>query len=206
MTGVVTLVIIQPVWQGKRWTWPTALASLAIPAIGGMYMTFVSFVEDALPPSMVITLVGLPGYWGLLLLRSDRTRRGIDFVVFTLLGVGATLSFVIAFGAMRQLMARPSKPLFVDTKIVSLTIGGPVSGIGAGLIFAAIPLLAARKSAGWWLGVIGGTSIVVANLPTFVISQSLYYLMAAIAGLILTAALLMPAVKEYLIGSSARGG
>jgi hypothetical protein len=211
VAGVTCVTIAYGLWKGKGWAWPVALACLAVPAAGGMYMTlpFVSFVEDAFPPSMVITLVGLAGYWGVLLLRSDRASRGIDLLVFTLLGVVATLSFVVAFGAMRQLMARPGKPMFVSAKIASLTVGGPVSGIGAALVFAAIPLLAARKPAGWWLGLIGGASIAAATLPTFVISRSLYYLMGTVGSMILTATLLVPAVRRHLIGSStaaANGG
>jgi len=205
VAGVTVIGVAYPLWKGEGWTWPVALGCLAVPAAGGMYMTlpFVSFVEGAFPPSMVITLVGLAGYWGVLLLRSDRARRGIDLLVFTLLGVVATLSFVVAFGAMRQLMARPGKPMFVSAKIASLTVGGPVSGIGAALVFAAIPLLAARKPGGWWLGLIGGASIAAANLPTFVISQSLYYLMGTVGGALLTATLLVPGVRRYLVGSPA---
>ncbi len=208
VAGVVCIVIARALWRGHGWTWPVALSCLALPAIGGMYMMlpFVSFVKDAFPPSMIITLVGLFAYWLVLLLRTDRVKKGLDFLVFTLLGVVTTLSFVIAFGAMRQLMARPGKPLFANVKIVSLTVGGPVSGIGAGLVFAAIPLLAARKPAGWWLGVIGSASIVLANLPTFLISKSLYYLMGSIGGLILTGVLIVPTVREHLIGSRAQSG
>jgi hypothetical protein len=202
VAGIVSIIMAYPIWKREEWAWPVALASAAIPAIGGMYMMlpFVSFVEDTFPPSIIIMLVGLVAYGGLLLLRTDREKRGIDVLVFTLLGVVTTLSFVIAFGAMRQLMARPEKPLFVNTKIVSLTIGGPVSGIAAILVFAAIPLLAARKPGGWWLGLIGGVSVVAANLPTFIISQSFYYLMGTIGGLLLAATLLIPKIRRYLIG------
>ncbi|MGD1993730.1 MAG: hypothetical protein PVI59_11105 [Anaerolineae bacterium] len=76
-----------------------------------------------------------------------------------------------------------------------------MSGLAAALVFAAIPLLAARKPAGWWLALIGGVSIVAANLPAFVISQSFYYLMGTIGRLLLTVILLIPAVRRYLIGS-----
>jgi hypothetical protein len=204
VAGIACIIIAPALRKGEDWTWPVALSCLALPAIGGMYMMlpFVSFVKDAFPPSMIITLVGLVAYWLVLLLRTDRGKKGVDFLVFTLLGVVTALSFVIAFGAMRQLMARPGKPLFANIKIVSLTVGGPVSGIGAALVFSAIPLLAARKTAGWWLGFIGATSVLVANLPTFLISRSFYYLMGAVGGLALTAVLFLPTVREYLIGSS----
>ncbi|MGD2164208.1 MAG: hypothetical protein PVH50_01630 [Anaerolineae bacterium] len=204
VAGVTCVTIAYGLWKGKGWAWPVALACLAVPAAGGMYMTlpFVSFVEDAFPPSMIITLVGLAGYWGVLLLRSDRARRGIDLLVFTLLGVVATLSFIVAFGAMRQLMARPGKPMFVNAKIAGLTIGGPVSGIGAALVFAAVPLLSARKAAGWWLGLIGSASVAAANLPTFAISRSVYYLMGTVGGALLAVTLLVPGVRGYLVGMS----
>jgi hypothetical protein len=103
---------------------------------------------------------------------------------------------------MRQLMARPGKPMFVNAKIATLTVGGPVSGVGAALILAAIPLLSARKAAGWWLGLIGSASVAAANLPTFAISRSVYYLMGTVGGALLTATLLVPAVRRYLVGMS----
>jgi len=204
VAGVVSIVIAYPLWKGEEWTWHVALTCLAVPAIGGMYMMlpFVSFVEDTMPPSMIITLVGLFAYWGVLLLKkSDKAHKVVNFVVFTLLGVVATESFVLGFGAMRQLMARPGKPLFVDAKITVLTIGGPVNWIGAVLVFAAIPLLAARKPLGWWLGLIAGLSIAVASLPTHFIRQATTdYLIGAGLGLALVVVLLVPAVKQRLIG------
>jgi len=204
VAGVTCLVIAYPVWKGEEWTWPVALTCLAIPAIGGMYMMlpFVSFVKDAMPPSMIITLVGLVGYWGVLLLRkSTWVQKAVNFLVFTLLGVIATESFVLGFGAMRQLMARPGKPLFMDAKITVLTIGGPVNWIGAVLVFAAIPLLAARKPAGWWLGLIAGISIAIAGVPTHLIRQATAdYLIGAILGVALVVTLLVPAIRQRLIG------
>ncbi|MGC9333566.1 MAG: hypothetical protein ACP5JJ_05415 [Anaerolineae bacterium] len=204
VAGVACLVLALPTLKGEQWTWPASLALLAVPAIGGMYMMlpFVSFVKDAMPPSIVITLVGLAGYWGVLLLkRSTRTQKAVNWLVFTLLGVITTESFVLGFGAMRQLMARPNSPLFVDAKIAILTIGGPVNWIGAALVFAAIPLLAARKPLGWWFGLIAGLSIAIAGVPTHFVRQATAdYLIGAVLGVVLVVVLLVPAVKQQLIG------
>jgi uncharacterized integral membrane protein len=201
--GVTSVTIAYALWRGRNWTWPVALACLATPAIGGMFMTlpFVARVRDGFPPSMIVALVGLVAYFGVLLLRMNRRKKGIDVLVFTLLGVVTTLGFVLGLGGLGQFMARPDWPLFVEAKTVSLSLSGPVSGISMVLAFAAIPLLAARKRAGWWLGVISGTSMFAANLPTLVISSSSYYLMGAAAGLLLAGTLLVPAVKGQLLGS-----
>ena len=44
-------------------------------------------------------------------------------------------------------MARPERPLLLGAKIAALSLSGPVSGISVALVFAAIPLLAARQKA-----------------------------------------------------------
>jgi len=203
VVGAASIAIAYPLSRGADWTWPAALACLAVPAIGGMAMTlpYVARVGDTFPPSMIVTLVGLMAYFGVLLLRTDRGKKGIDVLVFTLLGVVTTLGFVLGLGGLGQFMARPERPLLLGAKIAALSLSGPVSGISMALTYAAIPLLAARRRAGWWLGLIGSTSIFAANLPTFVISRASYYLMGAAAGLLLAATLLVPAVKSRLLGS-----
>jgi hypothetical protein len=204
VSGTACVAMSNPLSQGADWTWPAALACLAIPAIGGMAMTlpYVARVGGTFPPSMIVMLVGLTAYVGVLLLHTERRKKGIDVLVFVLLGVVATLGFVLGLGGLGQFMARPERPLLLGAKIAALSLSGPVSGISMALVFAAIPLLAARQRVGWWLGFIGATSVLVANLPTFLISRSFYYLMGAVGGLALTAVLSLPTVREYLIGSS----
>lgn len=209
VAGVAIIVMAYPLWQGEEWTWPAALACLAIPSIGGMYMMlpFVSFVKGAMPPSMIISLVGLSCYWTVLLVRrADKGQRVVNMIVFTLLGVITTESFVLGFGALRQLTARPDSPLFISAKIAILTIGGPVNWISAIMTFAAIPLLAARKPLGWWFGLIAGLSIAAAGLPTHFIRQATAdYLIGGIMGVVLMVILLIPAVKQRLVGPLTRG-
>ncbi len=204
VAGVAVIVIAYPLWQGEEWTWPAALACMAIPSIGGMYMMlpFVTFVKETMPPSMIIILVGLAGYWSVLLLKkSEKGHRATNLLVFTLLGVITTESFVLGFGALRQLMARPESPLFINAKIAILTIGGPVNWIAAIMTFAAIPLLAARKPLGWWLALIAGLSGAAASLPTHFVRQATAdYLIGAIMGIALVATLLVPTVKQRLLG------
>ncbi len=205
VAGVAVIVLAFPLWRGEDWAWPAALACTAIPSIGGMYMMlpFVTFVKNTMPPSMIITLVGLAAYWSVLLVKkSPKGHRATNFLVFTLLGVITTESFVLGFGALRQLMARPEYPLFVNSKIAILTIGGPVSWIAAIMTFAAIPLLAARKALGWWLALIAGLSLAAAGLPTHFVRQATAdYLIGAIMGVVLAAILLVPVVKQRLLGT-----
>ena len=204
VAGMAVIVIAYPLWQGEEWTWPAALACMAIPSIGGMYMMlpFVTFVKGTMPPSMIITLVGLAGYWSILLLKkSEKGHRATNLLVFTLLGVITTESFVLGFGALRQLLTRPESPLFINAKIAILTIGGPVNWIAAIMTFAAIPLLAARKPLGWWLALIAGLSGAAASLPTHFVRQATAdYLIGAIMGIALVATLLVPTVKQRLLG------
>ncbi len=202
--GIVAIVIAHPLAHEEEWTWPVALTCLAVPAVGGMYMMlpYVSFVKGHFPPPMPIILTGVIGYWILLLLKKSE-HKGIDFLVFTLLGVASAGSFVLGFGAMRQLMARPGKPLFINEKMVSLSVGGPLNWISAILVFAAIPLLAQRKAAGWWIALIGALCAVVGSVPTYFITSSAYYLIGIACGTLLAATLLVPSVKHALIEEGA---
>jgi len=206
VAGVTSILIAYPLWRGENWTWSVALTCLAVPAVTGVYMMlpFVSFVKNTFPPVLPLILVGLIGFWAILLLKaSERAQRVVDFVVFTLLGITAGGGFVLGFGAMRQLLARPGKPMFINVKMVSLTIGGPLNWVCALFVFAAIPLLARRKALGWWLALIGAVSGVVGSVPTYFISLSAFYLIGIATGTILTVTLLLPSVKRRLIGELA---
>ena len=69
------------------------------------------------------------------------------------------------------------------------------------MTFAAIPLLAARKPLGWWLALIAGLSGAAASLPTHFVRQATAdYLIGAIMGIALVATLLVPTVKQRLLG------
>ena len=65
----------------------------------------------------------------------------------------------------------------------------------------AIPLLTSRKQSGWWLGLIAGVTVIIANYPThFIRMQTSDFLVAGTLGVLLTISLLIPAFKASLLG------
>ena len=203
VAGVTLLVMTVPLYRGEDWAFAAALTALAVPSISGMFMflPYVSFVEG-FPLPMVISWVGLIGYWGVLLLRkSDRMQKVVDFLVFTFIGMLATHSFTLGIGSQRMLMTRLDKPLFAGLEWWLLTVVGEVDWIATAMLILAIPFLALRKRAGWYLALIAALSVFIIDAFTQTIRMKTWdYLYGTLiaAGLLLF--LLIPKFKARLLG------
>lgn len=164
-----------------------------------MFLPYVSFVKG-FPLPMVISWVGLLGYWSILLCRrSDRLQKVVDFLVFTFIGMLATHNFTLGIGSQRQLWTRAGQPLFDGLEWWLLTVVGEVDWIATLMLIIAIPFLALRKRAGWWLALIASLSVLIIDSYTQIIrTKTLDYLYGALlaAGLLLF--LLLPAFKVRL--------
>ncbi|MCI0478799.1 MAG: hypothetical protein L0Y55_21355 [Anaerolineales bacterium] len=200
--GVALIVSAFPIYQGKAWTLPVALLAYAMLAMGGMFMflPYVSWVKG-FPIPMTLMLVGLVGFWCMLLLRkTDRMQKLVDFLVLTFIGMLATHSFVLFTGALRMLMTRPGQPLFVGVEWWILTMVGGIDLLVVLMLVIAIPLLALRKEAGWWLALIASLSGLLIDAPTQVIRMAtfdyLYGVLLAIGTLVF---LLIPKFRQRLV-------
>jgi hypothetical protein len=202
IAGVALLVIASSIYKREDWTIPVALTAYAMPAIGGMFMflPYISWVEDAAFPvlPMVISWVGLAGFWATLILRkSAKIQKVIDLSVFTFSGMLATHSFVIGIGAARQLMTRPSSPLYEGLEWWILTMTGDIDWICTIMLIIAIPMLSVAnkdvKKAGWWLTLIAAFSILAIDAPAQLIRTNTWdYLYGSLLALGLIASLLVP--------------
>ena len=205
VAGITLLVSAPSILKGAEWTLPVALTAYAMPSIGGMFMflPYVSWVEDSFPIPIVISMVGLVGFWAMLLLRkSDRMQKIADWLVYTFIGMLATHAFVIGIGAARQLMTRPAKPLYQGVEWWILTMSGDINWIGSLGLVIAIPLLILRKKAGWYVAVISALSILVIDAPTQLIRTStLDYLYGSLLSIALLIWLFIPAFKRRLVGA-----
>jgi hypothetical protein len=202
VAGVTLLVAAIPLYRGATWAYPTGVFALAVPSLSGMFMflPYISFV-GGFPLPMVISWVGLVGFWGFLLLRkSSRAQKAVDFLTLTFIGMLATHSFVLGIGAQRMLMTRPEKPLFAGLEWWILTVVGEVDWIATLLLFASIPLLAIRKYAGWLLALIAASSVLLIDTFTQLIrTRTLDYLYGSILAAAVLVFLLLPAFKKRLI-------
>jgi hypothetical protein len=203
VAGVTLLVAAYPMYRGEEWTVPAALLATSIPAISGMFMflPYISWV-GGFPLPMVISWVGLLGYWGVLLLpKSTWPEKGVKFLVFTFLGMVVTHSFTLGIGSQRMLATRPAQPLFNGVEWWILTIVGEVDWIATLMLMAAIPLLALKKRGGWWLAIIAAFSVLLIDAPTQLVrTKTLDYLYGSLlaAGMLLF--LLLPSFKRRLLG------
>lgn len=203
VAGVTLLVIAYPLYKAESWTYPVGLSAMAIPSVSGMFMflPYISWV-GGFPLPMVISWIGLIGYWGLLMLRKSTWRdKGVNFLAFTLVGMVATHSFVLGIGSQRMLLTRPGQPLYQGVEWWVLTVVGEVVWIATVMLLVSIPLLAARRPAGWWLAVIASLSVLLVDVPTQVIRTKTFdYLYGALLAAALLITLMVPAFRRRLMG------
>ena len=203
LAGITLLVITPSIYKGQDWTWPVALAAFSIPAVGGMFMflPYISWVEG-FPLPMVISWVGLLGFWGIIFLRhAPRIEKWALFLSLTFIGMLATHAFTIGIGAMRMLLTRPEKPLFAGLEWWILTWTGEVNWICFILLMISIPLLAMRKRSGWYLALIAAIAILLVDAPTQIIrTKTMDYLYGSLLAIGVLFFINLPVFKQALLG------
>lgn len=202
--GGVTLIVIAPsLYKGEEWAYPAGLLASAFGGSGGMFMflPYVSWV-DGFPIPMAITFVSLIYFWASIFLRKVGVWEKVaQFLTLTFMGMLTTHAFVIGIAAQRMLLTRPEKPLFAGLEWWILTMSGEVNWIGVVLLIVAIPLLAFKRKAGWWLALFAACSILIVDAPTQIIrTATLDYLYGSLLSIGLLLWLLLPRFKKALLG------
>jgi len=204
--GIALIVMARAIHAGEEWTYAASLLASAFPSAGGMFMflPYVSWV-DGFPVPMIISWVGLAFFWSMILLRKvDPWLKWGNFLALTFMGMLTTHAFVVGIGNFRMLMTRPDKPLYAGLEWWILSWSAPIQWICVILFFVGLYLLAARRPAGWWLGVIGAASILAIDAPTQVIrtvltdTDSLDYLYGSLLSTGLLISLLLPGFRARL--------
>lgn len=206
--GVTLIVISGEIRKGEEWTFPLAMSMFSLPAIGGffMFLPYISFVEGSFPLPMAVSFIGLAGYWAFIFLRKgEKVTRWVYFAALTFIGMLATHAFTIGIGAQRQMMVRPNHPFYDDFAMWLFLWTGEVNWIATILLVISIPLLVIGKKRGWWLAVIGASTILVLDAFTLIFRHStLDFLYGALlAGGVLFFTVL-PYFKKHLLGSSSQ--
>ncbi len=203
VASVALLVTVYPLWKGYPWAWPVALSCISLPTIFAVIEILPFVVHMGRPPLTMIALVfGLATYWTILLLKKgDRGEKISRFFAFTFLGVVGGHINVLTMHGFKGILDRPESPLFMDLDHAIYGVEAPMNFIAMILCIVAIPLLAARKESGWWLGVIAGCVVVVANLPTHLIRMNTSdFIVATLLGAGLIVSLTLPAARKILLG------
>jgi len=162
VAGAALIVLSAPIYRGEYWARPIALGLLAVPSIAGAYMfgpTFF-FAKDAISDPLIIGLTGIVAYFIILLYeKSSVSEKVINFFVFLMLGAACAYNWTIGHASLRLLWANPD-PNVVDH---AYALGIVVNWTAVLLVMIGIPLLAARKPAGWWLCTVGSFAMFVGS-------------------------------------------
>jgi len=200
--SVTLLVTVNPLWKGYPWAWPVALSCVSLPTIFAVIEILPFVVHMGRPPLTVIVLVfGLVTFWTILLLKKGQRGEKVSrFFAFTFLGIVAGHINVLTMHGFKGILDRPESPLFIDLDHAIYGVEAPMNFIAMIMCIVAIPLLASRKEAGWWLGLIAGSIVVVANLPTHLIRMNTSdFIVATLLGIGLIVSLTIPASKRALL-------
>jgi hypothetical protein len=202
--AAVTLIVMAfPFWKGEDWPWPVILSALSLPTIFGVLVNLPYIVQYSRPSAGgFILLFGLVVYLVVLLLKQGpRIEKWARFLCMTLLGVTAGHINVLVLHSLKNLIVSPDRPYFIDIKTTVYGFEGPLNFISMVFCIVAIPLLAARKQAGWWLGLIAGITVALANYPThFIRLETSDFFVGGSLGLGLAISLLIPAFRRSLLG------
>lgn len=205
--GIVLLIIARKLYDGAQWAKAVALVCLSMPAIGAAYMlvpwmNFVSATPNAgVPPAIFIMAAGLIPYFAILLAgKSSAKEKLILLVVFTMLGVTAAYTFGNGHASHRILLGHPMLPRY-GQDIFILNYARTAGWIAVVGFVISIYLLAMRIEAGWWIAISSSAVTAVAGLLTHYFRHATVdYLLQGLAGVFLVVALLLPMVKEALLG------
>jgi len=202
VAGIALIVTSQEIRKGSEWTYPTAMALFALPAIGGMFMflPYVSWV-DGFPLPMVISMIGLVGYFSFIFLRRGTlVQKLVRWGALTFIGMLATHAFTIGIGAQRTMMTRPGYPFYQDFSWWLFNWVGEVNWVAVIPLFLSIPLLAVGKRKGWWLAVIAAVAILAIDAPTqFIRTKTLDYLYGSLLSLGVLVFMFVPLLKKHLL-------
>ncbi len=202
VAGIALILISQEIRKGEEWTYPLAMALLALPAIGGMFMflPYISWVEG-FPIPMLISFIGLVGYWSFIFLRKAEIIQKLTlFGALTFIGMLCTHAFTIGIGAQRTMMTRPGHPMYQDFTWWLFNWAGEVNWVAVILLFISIPLLAVNKRKGWWLAVIGTTAILAIDVFTQIFRMKTWdYLYGSLLALGVLLFTVLPYFKKHLL-------
>lgn len=202
VAGIALILISQEIRKGEEWTYPLAMALLALPAIGGMFMflPYISWVEG-FPIPLLISFIGLAGYWSFIFLRKAEIIQKLTlFGALTFIGMLCTHAFTIGIGAQRTMMTRPGHPMYKDFTWWLFNWAGEVNWVAVILLFISIPLLAVSKRKGWWLAVIGSTAILAIDVFTQIYRMKTWdYLYGSLLALGVLLFTVLPYFKKHLL-------
>jgi len=189
---------------------------LALPSMGGMTMviSWLVFVmsdaqgnsnpEAGIPAALPIMLIGLVGYFLMLLLEKSDTKTKIaQTITFGALGVFGGMVFMNAQHGVRHFLTKG--PFYeINDSNPELFLGGFVLYATVAFFFIAIYLMAARKESGWYFAMITGVVTFAAAFLAFIdrynVPSGQEWLRGALLSAVFIAIIAIPWFKKRIYG------
>lgn len=200
IAGLVLLLLSVPIYHGQYWARPLALGILAIPCITAAFLFGPIMVTSRhLAPQAIIMLgIGLIPYFSLILLEDcSLPNKLINLAMFLLIGIMSAASFTNGFSSLHDLLYRPEATALTDTQ-TGFALGVPVVWLGIVLALVGLPFLAGQTKAGWYLTLMGTSSILIGTFVFYLSEQNQFYLASLVISLLVLTLLLMPSIKQNL--------
>jgi len=217
-SGAILIMIAKDIYADKEWARPLALTMMAIPSMGGMTMTIpwlVLVVTDALgnpnpdagvPPAIPIMVVGLIGYFSMLLVEKASVQTKVaQTVVFLFHGVVGGMVFMNAQHGVRHFLTKG--PFFNPTDSnPELFLGGFVMYAATMVFFIAIYFMAARKELGWYaamvVGIVTFAAAFLAYIDRFNVPSGQEWLRGAMLSVVYLIIMALPWFKKRIYGQA----
>ncbi len=205
--GFALFAVALPLYKGQVWARGAALLALAMPSAGGAFMLipWLNFMGTGagFPPALLIMAIGLIPYFAILLAeKSDWMSKVANGLVFLMLGVAAAENFANGHAAFRIYIGHPQRPVFAPG-INVLWLSFLTLWITCLMLLVAIYQLGGRKAGGLYVGIIAGLATAGASLAThFIRSTTLDYLYGTLFGLAIVILLLIPQVRDRVLGEA----
>lgn len=205
--GISLFLVAWALNRGESWAKPAAVGLLAIPAITGAYYSgpVMAFAKSKMYYFLIVALIGLVPYFIFVLEgKGSKQEKWGRFFLFLFLGVAAAFSFSNGGSSLRMFWARPEPIYIPDQGNLAWLLGYPVNWIGVVVTVISIPLLAAKKYAGFLLAAAGSLIMLTGNLMLFVFHlETQEYVIGAALALICLALLWLPQVGGKVVAAEA---
>ena len=201
--GISLFLVAWALNRGESWAKPAAVGLLAIPAITGAYYSgpIMAFAKSKMFYFLIVALIGLVPYFIFLLDgKGSKNEKWGRFFLFLFLGIAAAFSFSNGGSSLRMFWARPEPVNILDQGNLAWLLGYPVNWIGVVVTVISIPLLAARKYAGFLLAAAGSLIMLTGNLMLFAFHlDTQEYIIGAALALICLVLLWLPKVGAKVV-------
>lgn len=213
--GAALIVLTKDLYKGDKKVRAITLGLMSLPAISGA-ATVIPWIVLVLPhgggypPTLTIMLLGLVGYFIILLTeKSDWKMKISQITVFSMLGLVGGYIYVNAQHGVRYFNGRPSAPFVEGTESnPELFLGGYLLYLSSFLFPIAIGLLGMRSKRGWQVGVMAGIITFSVQLLAYIdrsvagTASAKEWLEGVALSLVLLVVLFIPFFKNRLVDES----